>query len=258
MLVYSEKRYIPTDFNIMVMQDDMQNYIYIHRILYDSAVVLADHYNNDYRKLAEDISPTETLPIDRDDVTFFFEHTPDPIRILAPFLLLCQGKFNSLYDMAGAIHVMSNTFNLRKLPSIPKEVRLNAMSFSMLITEEYSLSWNLFLKQCIPYSEDLLLNRNTAYVPAPTQTNTPTVVATTEPEPAPEPEVEEDRTWLTMPDGSKVELNLDLDVFNNISDTLDFGDGSSSEEAEEEEVVETAPTPAPEKKSGLDFLRAMH
>ena len=260
----------------MVLQDESDNYIYIHRLLYDSAVILADKYDS-IEALAKDIAPTGDIPSDRKDVQFFYDHTPAPVNILAPYLLLCPEAFTSLYDMAGALHVMSNTFDFKKLPQIPKEVRLNAMTFSMRITEEYKLSWELFLSKCIPYSDDLFLNKSSANtISAPVQTAPKeqasatttsskgipenTLLPPADPN-APASEGDEDTTYLTLPDGSRVLFDVDFDeLLSGISDS----DEEEEEEQETEEVkVPEPPTSTPveqpktAKPTGLDFLKTV-
>ena len=265
MLVYSEIRYMPTDLNIIILQDSAKNYLYIHRMLYDDAVVLSHIFNNDYQALAAKISPTGDIPEDRQDIEFFYSHVPAPVNILAPYLLLCVERFDTLEDMIGAIHVMSNTFSFRKLPDIPKEVRLNSMTFSMSITEEYQLSWDLFFSKCIVYSEDLLLNRGSAPV-ATVSTSTETVSAAPKPEytngvVAPE-DVDPNGTYLTAPDGTLIDFNFDpKEYFGEDFDPNEF-DGTDLDTTTSDKVEEAAPEPEPEpakpaKATGMDFLKSI-
>lgn len=241
----------------MVLQDADGDFLYIHRMLYDNAVILEDRYNGDYKKLAEDISPTGDIPSERIDVDYFYRNAPAPVNILAPFLLLCNGTFNNYDDMCGALHVMSNTFNFKKLPEIPKEVRLNAMQFSMSIKEEYRLSWDLFFSKCVPYSDDLILQRGST----PTQTSSysapasaPAPATSSAPASAPAPEDVETMTIVNA-DGTKVDVDLDMSFLKNLSSMDDFLP------ADDKKKEEKAPTPAPEpekpKATGMDFLKSM-
>ena len=133
MLVYSQQHLVPTDVNVMTLQDLSGGYFYIHRSLYDQAVILEDQYGGNYEELSSIVSAPKPIPDDRPDVDFFHEHAPHPINILAPFLILCPDAFDSLEDMTGAISVMSSVINFKRLPRVPVELRVNVMQFSMSI-----------------------------------------------------------------------------------------------------------------------------
>jgi len=265
MLVYNDKRLVPTDVDVMVLQDASQNYFYIHRMLYDQTVILEDKYHGDYHKLAQDIMAPNPVPTDRSDVDFFFEHTPHPINILAPFLLLCPEAFDDLVDMVGALHVMSNTFSFKRIPETDPSIRLNAMRFSMSIKEEYQLGWNNFFMGCIEYSNDMFLgNKGTNYMSTnsrPTTSNTSNDVEEEEEEDSGVPQVEYvDEDHIRMP------------VFD-FEALLDEANAKSEQERLEKEAAEqtasstAAPEPAPEilqtteekpaGTSGMDFLKSL-
>lgn len=157
MLIYSENRYISTETNMMIIRaKDNIGYYYIHRGLYDQAVILSDLYKEDYRLLCEVISGKDET---RSDVDQFVETLPSPINILGCFLLLVEDPLEELLDMVGAIHVMSNSINFRKLITLPVEVRAN-VEFSLSIKEEYELPWDRFIKESIPWTEDFYLRRD--------------------------------------------------------------------------------------------------
>lgn len=254
MLVYNENRYVPTDCNIMVIQDASENYFYIHRMLYDQAVILDDKYNGDYMALAAKLVAPNPVPDDRSDVDFFYEHAPRPINILAPFLLLCEGAFDNLDDMTGALHVMSNTFSFKRLPDVPPEVRLNSMTFSMSIVDEYSLAWNKFMMSCIPYSEDMFLGNNSA----PTARSTHSSISTTSDEAEEEDENEDPIKYI---DEDHVEMPLiDFTALLNkeYTPSEDLFDGGSDDNKEETPAPAPAPTSAPASApSGMDFLKSL-
>lgn len=174
MLIYSKNRYISTETNMMIIRgkDEDDGYYYIHRGLYDQAVVLYDQFGNDYRKLCEEITGEATS---RDDVDLIVSHLPTPINILGCFLLLVDDELESFRDMIGAIHVMSSSVNFRKLMQVPAEVRTN-VEFSLSIREEYELPWDRFLKESIPWSSDLFVAR------APVPLNGTATVVEEEPE----------------------------------------------------------------------------
>lgn len=155
MIIFSEQRLIPTDVNMMTIKDPNDlGYYYIHRSLYDQAVILNDLYSEDPTMLIMAITnKTES----RDDVVFFMENTPAPISILGPFLLLVKGQLDDLKDMVGAIHVMSGPLNFRKMLNIPFDMRNMQPMFSLSIRDEYQLAWDRFFITAIPYSDDLFM-----------------------------------------------------------------------------------------------------
>lgn len=154
MLIYSKDRYVPTDVNMIVLRGlNDEGFYYVHRTLYDQAVVLYDMYIDQIEVLIKAITnKTES----RDDVDFFLQNVPAPINILGPFLLLVTKPLDDLVDMVGAIHVMSGPLSFRKMLQIPYDMRNMNPSFSLSIREEYKLSWDRFFITTIPYTDDLL------------------------------------------------------------------------------------------------------
>lgn len=158
MLIYSENRYISTETNMMIIRSkDNIGYYYVHRGLYDQAVILNDIYKENYKLLCEVITGKDEV---RSDVATFVESLPSPINILGCFLLLVEEPLEDLIDMVGAIHVMSNSVNFRTIITLPIGVRANVV-FSLSIKEEYELPWDRFIKESIPWTEDFYLKRDT-------------------------------------------------------------------------------------------------
>lgn len=172
MIIYSNTRYVPTDVNMMVIRDlDNTGFFYMHRSLYDQAVIIQDIYGEDMTQLILALTGKEKS---REDVDLFSANTPTPISALAPFLLLVEKQLDSFEDMVGALHVMSGPINLRKLLKVPFDMR-NTPTFSMSIREEYQLAWDRFFQNAIPYSEDMFLGNTTRPMNG---TNTVTEAAT--------------------------------------------------------------------------------
>lgn len=150
MLIYSEDRYVPTDINMMVIRGEKNTgYFYIHRLLYDQAVVLYDIYNDDIEFMINSIIGKSDM---RDDVAYFLDNVPAPLCIFGPFLLLVKEPLTELKDMVGAIHVMSMMINFRGMLKVPEEIRNKTPRFSLSIREEYELAWDRFFQTTLPYS----------------------------------------------------------------------------------------------------------
>lgn len=157
MLIYSENRYISTETNMMIIRArDNIGYYYVHRALYDQAVVLDYKFSEDYLDLCEIITGNRNS---RSDVDRFVSELPKPLNILGCFLLLVEDELEDLMDMVGAIHVMSNSIDYSKYITVPAEMRAS-VSFSLSIREEYELPWDRFLKESILWSEDFFIRRD--------------------------------------------------------------------------------------------------
>ena len=152
MIIYSEDRLVPTDVNMMVIRGKENiGFFYIHRSLYDQAVVLYDLYGDNPLELVKELTGKDEM---REDTEYFIDNTPQPISIFGPFLMLVDDLVEDFDDMVGAIHVMSGPLNLRKMLKVPVEMR-NTPAFSLSIKEEYQVAWDRFLQTTMPYSPDM-------------------------------------------------------------------------------------------------------
>ena len=251
MLIYSEERVVPTDVNMMVLSTPQGGYLYVHRALYDQAVVIDDIYQDELEVLIEALTGKREA---RKDVITFMENTPRPISILGPFLLLVKGELENYVDMVGAIHAMSGPINFRKLLKIPFEMR-NTPSFSLSIKEEYSIAWDRFFMTTMPFGAEMVAPTN--YGPL-----SGTATQTVNVEPKVEEVVEEvfeesDDDWLK----SFQEQVAAATKASNESYYAELNKDGTEEEKKEEQA---APAPAPEApapeapapKSGLELLRS--
>lgn len=229
MLIYSENRYISTETNMMIIRaKDNIGYYYVHRGLYDQAVILDDIYKERYALLCEVITGKEGT---RSDVDLFIESLPSPINILGCFLLLVEEPLEELNDMVGAIHVMSNSVNFRKLITLPAEVRVNVV-FSLSIKEEYELPWDRFIKESIPWTEDFYLRRD----------NIPLNGTVTDTANASETDYAE---ACVGEDGVTYDDPLSALLFGATEDMFDMPPEEDEEETVETVASEPIPAPAP-------------
>lgn len=148
MLIFSENRYTPTDINMMVIAGN-GGYYYVHRSLYDQAVILHDIFKDNVSGLVDILVPGAQIT---ESIHLFTTEVPAPINILGAFLVLIKEEISELKDMVGAIHVMSGPLNLRQMITVPIEMR-TTIHFSLSITEEYQLAWDRFFTTAIPYGQ---------------------------------------------------------------------------------------------------------
>lgn len=149
MIVISNTRYVPVNPGYIVLQDENGAYYYVHKTLYDQAVILNDRYMNNVQVLQEQIGGNS----DHNCITTFVENAPRPINILGYFLALMERDIEYWGDVVGALDVISSAINLRNFIKQPKEIR-QSVQFSLTLREEYSDGWELFLNtQCYSYDE---------------------------------------------------------------------------------------------------------
>ncbi|MFD0671949.1 hypothetical protein [Cohnella sp. GCM10027633] len=154
MIVASKERYLPTMVNTIVLAQG-EWYYYMHRDVYDQAVVLTDRYDG-YESLAEAIGCA------RGDnggaAKWFYDAAPKPLRVLAPFLNLVDGPLEEDVELCcGVLHVVTAMINVKGFPGKPPEVR-KSVAFSLTIREEYEWAWERFFQSAIPYD-----SRHTAF-----------------------------------------------------------------------------------------------
>lgn len=251
MLIYSKERLVPTDVNMMVIAG-MNGYFYVHRALYDQAVILDDIYCDDHALLIKAVTNQEET---RDDVEEFFATVPRPINIFAPYLLLVKEQITDIVDMIGAIHAMSGPINLRKMLKVPFEMR-NTPSFSLSIRDEYQLAWDRFFMNTMPFD-------SIGMIAAPHQ---PMPMNGTMTETAP---VDGELTNVGD-DGNEYADPLEALLYGASDDIFDLDDEDEEDEDEDDETPAPipAPTPAPtpvpvttpepsaaQTGNGLDLLR---
>lgn len=242
MLVYSEEHLLVTDVNVLTIAAKGGGYFYVHRILYDQAVILDDLYSDNPHDLIKAITGGYKS---RGDIVTFMRDMPKPLNILGPYLILVTEQIDELIDMVGAIHVMSGSLNFRAMLKIPFAMRHRNPKFSLGIRDEYKLSWDMFLQKTLPYNTSMLQQMAGG---APIQSEPVSDVVSTpryeEEEEVEEVEMtEEERAENALENASTLEeamdglMNLSEEYWANIFN----GDSDEEEEVEVEETQTEAP-----------------
>lgn len=152
MLVVSDKRLVPAQINTIVLQGEDGLYYYLHRDLYDQLVILSDNYKYGeiiialVKSLAGDsIKAFEDQP---QTVQDFYARVPWPLKAAAPFLNMVDrvDELTDFEDQCGALSVLSMSVNLRRVPTVPKEMRAS-LRFSLHVREEYKPQWDRFFQE---------------------------------------------------------------------------------------------------------------
>lgn len=258
MLIYSEQRLVPTDVNMLVIRGKEEGYFYIHRSLYDQAVIINDIYKDTPELLRKAITGSEDT---RGDVELFMSNAPSPINMLGPYLLLVKEQLEDFVDMVGAIHVMSGPINLRGMLRFPIEMRNNP-SFSLSIKEEYELAWNRFFMTTMPFDEQQYVApaiqpmNGTATVTVPTGEDELTNVGADGVEYADPLEAllfAPDEDIFKMPSTEEEEETTEQSADDLIAAALAITQAAANETTVEPEPVEEIP-PVNKPKNGLDML----
>lgn len=145
MIVASRKRYLPVTTNTIVLsQADW--YFYVHRDVYDQAVVLSDLHQH-YEELLPFVMTSNK---NEKAIEFFYLNAPKPINILAPFLGLVNGNIEEDIELcSGILHTITAMINTRNYIQKSAEIR-KSVSFSLAIKEEYEIAWDRFFMTSIP------------------------------------------------------------------------------------------------------------
>lgn len=243
MLIYSTTKLLPANVNMIVLADKSGAYYYVHRSLFEQAVIIEDRYKENTEALEKALGVEADAPAPA-CVTRFLEEVPRPLNMLGYFLYLVNDTEeldpDNMTELCGAIHVMSSVLNFREFLRIPREARAG-VSFSLSVREEYELSWDRFFQEAIPYSA--------------LSSYTPSSVIT-------QPVIQQSTTSESTESGVTLETaETEEDFLALLDEDFDIDLSSPDEEEESEEMEAPEPEPAPEPKpvvkSGLSLLGGM-
>jgi hypothetical protein len=146
MLVVSKQRFLPTSVNTLVLQKD-DNYFYVHRDVYDKAVVLSDRHK------LETLMSTLEVNNNADTMEWFYANAPSPINILAPYIgLVEEGIEQEIEICCGVLHVITSVIDVRNFIQQPQALR-KSVSFSLSVREEYEMTWERFFLTAVKYDD---------------------------------------------------------------------------------------------------------
>lgn len=148
MIVASEERFIPVNPGYITLQDTVGAYYYVHRSLYEQAVIIEDRYSRQIETLQKLIGGNS----DFEAIGIFVRNTPRPINIMGYFLALLDEDITEYTDIIGAFDVISSALNLRNLIKQPSAIR-QEVHFSMSVENEYKDGWDVFFQQCYNYDD---------------------------------------------------------------------------------------------------------
>lgn len=148
MITVSDTRYLTTLPNIITLQDEEGVYYYVHKSLYDQAVILEDRYSDAITALQDAIGGNKDLVA----IKKYIEYAPDTIKILGHFLALMDSDVEDFTDIIGAMDIIASSVNLRNLIKQPKAIR-SIVKFDMKFGNTYKDSWDNFFSTCYLYDD---------------------------------------------------------------------------------------------------------
>lgn len=234
MLYNSFERVVPLQTNVMVLEHETNGYFYVHRSLYDQAVIMRDKYKESGVDLLVDLIGGNS---NFKCIEVFNNSVPEPLDILGYFLALLREDVDDFKMMVAGIHIISATLNMRRMLLMPKSIR-SSVVFSVDYLDDYNVSYDRFFKDSVTYSD--LLNHNRV----------------------------EYRTTTTLEDDEEIEEDEDVFDFESLLNDPTIFDRVEEEESVESEPVIDKPVVQPvsvtsesvptntAKKSGLDIIAA--
>ena len=217
MILFRKEPYHLQMRNIMLLDDNMLGgVIYVSKSTYDQALMLSSRVDGDYNRIVQILRGKGTdlyvtvpgLPALIDKMA---KGMPEPINILAPFLMFCStnkgidwNADNAVEMSYGILHQYSQMIDFNAMTLVPSEVRAN-VTFPTTLLLQYETSWDELcstLKDRVveiatPIQQVAFPVQQVTAPTQATQNNTPTTTQTTpiqpesKPTPAEQPEEEE-------------------------------------------------------------------
>ena len=149
MLIYSPtKLQNPIGVNTIMLEDKDNHYYFVHRTLYDQAVILKHTYGENMPMMEFVLGIDTEKPVSN-VVQYFLDTAPSPLNILAPFITLVE-KYEDLPQnmrtLCGVLHVISRQISLLNYLKVDQALRAS-VTFSLSITEEFELDYERFFQE---------------------------------------------------------------------------------------------------------------
>lgn len=211
MILYRKEPYPLQMKNIMLLDDVKSGgVVYVNKATYDQALMLHSRFDGNVQRVADTIKSKKTevyitIPNLPKVIETMGKTMPEPLNILAPFLMLCANNAGIEWNVEdremvyGILHQYSQLIDFNAMTLVPAEVRAN-VQFPTSLLKQYKVSWE---DLCSTLEDKVVLAPKTviqevkveqpaqvAPTPAPhpeQQVHTPQPVPTTVPTPAPQP-----------------------------------------------------------------------
>lgn len=200
MILYREEPYPIQMKNIMLLDDATSGgVVYVSKATYDQALMLHNRFDGNVQRVIETLKCKSTnafiavmgLP---QTIEKMGKTMPEPINILAPFLMFCTQNQGIEWDVNnrkmayGILHQYSQLVDFNAMTLVPPEIRAN-VSLPTAILMQYQTSWD---DLCSTLEDKVILAPKVVVQEVPAQpvvAPTPAPAQTPVAQPAPKQEV---------------------------------------------------------------------
>ena len=152
MILYRKEPYPLQMKNIMLLDDVKSGgVVYVNKATYDQALMLHSRFDGNVQRVADTIKSKKTevyitIPNLPKVIETMGKTMPEPLNILAPFLMLCANNTGIEWDVEnremvyGILHQYSQLIDFNAMTLVPAEVRAN-VQFPTSLLKQYKVSW---------------------------------------------------------------------------------------------------------------------
>lgn len=152
MILYRKEPYPLQMKNIMLLDDVKSGgVVYVNKATYDQALILHSRFDGNVQRVADTIKSKKTevyitIPNLPKVIETMGKTMPEPLNILAPFLMLCANNTGIEWNVEdremvyGILHQYSQLIDFNAMTLVPAEVRAN-VQFPTSLLKQYKVSW---------------------------------------------------------------------------------------------------------------------
>lgn len=195
MILYRKEPYPLQMKNIMLLDDVKSGgVVYVNKATYDQALMLHSRFDGNVQRVADTIKSKKTevyitIPNLPKVIETMGKTMPEPLNILAPFLMLCANNAGIEWDVEnremvyGILHQYSQLIDFNAMTLVPAEVRAN-VQFPTSLLKQYKVSWE---DLCSTLEDKVVLAPKTVIQEVKVEQPVQTISAPTQQTPAPQP-----------------------------------------------------------------------
>lgn len=152
MILYRKEPYPLQMKNIMLLDDVKSGgVVYVNKATYDQALMLHSRFDGNVQRVSDTIKSKKTevyitIPNLPKVIETMGKTMPEPLNILAPFLMLCANNTGIEWNVEdremvyGILHQYSQLIDFNAMTLVPAEVRAN-VQFPTSLLKQYKVSW---------------------------------------------------------------------------------------------------------------------
>lgn len=153
MILYRKEPYPLQMKNIMLLDDAKSGgVVYVNKATYDQALMLYSRFDGNVKRVADTIKSKKTevyitVPNLPNVIETMGKTMPEPLNVLAPFLMLCANNEGLEWNVEdremayGILHQYSQLIDFNAMTLVPAEVRAN-IQFPTSLLKQYKVSWD--------------------------------------------------------------------------------------------------------------------